>query len=70
MKVMLFIIDNLYNQNTNNVNNFIINKDLVDVYQKWNEMYMISKHEKFTKSNLIKFQVCKYFMLLKNGNYY
>lgn len=64
MKVMLFVMDNLYSQNTNNVDNFIINKDLVDVYQKWNEMYMISRYEKFTESDLVKFQVCKYFMLI------
>ena len=64
MKVMLFVVDNLYSQNTNNVDNFIINKNLADIYQKWNEMYMISRYEKFTESDLIKFQVCKYYMLV------
>ena len=64
MKVMLFVVDNLYSQNTNNVEDFTTNKDLADVYQKWNEMYMISRYEKFTESDLVKFQVCKYFMLV------
>ena len=58
MKVMLFVVDNLYSQNTNNVEDFTTNKDLADVYQKWNEMYMISRYEKFTESDLVKFQVC------------
>ena len=34
MKVMVFIIDNLYNENTNSIENFIINIDLVKVYEK------------------------------------
>lgn len=58
MKVMLFVVDNLYNENTNNVEDYIENKNLASLYQNWNEMYIISKYENFTESDLIKFQVC------------
>ena len=58
MKVMLFVVDNLYNQNTNNTEDYIENKYLASLYQNWNEMYIISKYKKFTESDLIKFQVC------------
>ena len=34
MKVMVFVIDNLYNENTNNIENFITNTDLAKVYEK------------------------------------
>ena len=33
MKVMVFVIDNLYKENTRNVENFIKNKDLAEVYK-------------------------------------
>jgi hypothetical protein len=69
MKVMLFVVDNLYNQNINNVEDYIENKELTSLYQNWNEMYLISKYEKFTESDLIKFQVCIIiFMLLYKKN--
>ena len=57
MKVMLFVVDNLYNQNINN-EDFIENRDLANLFQEWNEMYLISRYEKFTESDLNKFQVC------------
>lgn len=56
MKVMIFVIDNLY-EDTNNVENFIVNKDLAKLYETWNEMYMISRYETFKESDLIKFKV-------------
>ena len=34
IKVIVFVIDNLYNKNTNSIENFIINTDLVKVYKK------------------------------------
>lgn len=58
MKVMLFVVDNLYDQNTNDTEGYVKNKDLAILYQNWNEMYMISRYENFTESDLIKFQVC------------
>ena len=53
---MIFVIDNLY-KDTNNVENFVANEDLVKVYETWNEMYMISRYETFKESDLIKFKV-------------
>ena len=64
MKVMLFVVDNLYNQNTNNTEDYIENKYLTSLYQNWNEMYIISKYEKFTESDLIKFQVCITYIMI------
>ena len=60
MKVMIFVLDNLYNANTNNVENFVNNKDLIKVYETWNEMYAISRYEVFKESDLNKFNVCIY----------
>ena len=34
MKVMVFVIDNLYNKNTNSIENFITNTDLAKIYEK------------------------------------
>ena len=45
MKVMVFVVDNL------------LNKDLSEVYVKWNEMYLLSRLETFKESDLEKFQV-------------
>jgi len=58
MKIMIFVVDNLYNKNTKNRENFINNKRLAKQYKKWNEMYAISRYEIFKESDLIKFQVC------------
>lgn len=60
MKVMIFVVDNLYNANTNNVENFVYNKNLTKVYETWNEMYLISRYEIFKESDLNKFEVCIY----------
>lgn len=45
MKVMIFVVDNL------------LNKDLSEVYVKWNEMYLLSRLETFKECDLEKFQV-------------
>src|SRR6185369_9129989 len=58
MKVMMFVVDNLYEKNTKNTKNFIKNKDLIELYKKWNEMYMLSRYEIFKESDLEKFEVC------------
>ena len=57
MKVMIFVIDNLYEENTRNVENFVNNKNLVELYEMWNEMYEISRYEMFKDSDLTKFKV-------------
>jgi hypothetical protein len=57
MKVMVFVIDNLYQENTK-VKNSVKNKDLVELYETWNNMYAISRYEMFKESDLNKFKVC------------
>ncbi len=34
MKVIIFVVDNLYEKNTKNIKNFIKNNDLVKLYKK------------------------------------
>ncbi|GES80736.1 hypothetical protein GLOIN_2v1783703 [Rhizophagus clarus] len=55
MKVMIFVIDNLYDENNNEVDNFVNNDDLTKLYKYWNEMYILSRYEEFSESNLKKF---------------
>jgi hypothetical protein len=57
MKVMVFVIDDLYQENTK-VKNSVKNKDLVELYETWNNMYAISRYEMFKESDLNKFKVC------------
>ncbi|RHZ82132.1 hypothetical protein Glove_114g203 [Diversispora epigaea] len=57
MKVMVFVVDNFYKENENNVENFVENKKLSEVYAKWNKMYMISRSEIFTESDLENFRL-------------
>jgi hypothetical protein len=45
MKIMVFVVDGLHN------------KDLSEVYVKWNEMYLLSRLENFKESDLQDFQV-------------
>jgi hypothetical protein len=45
MKVMVFVVDDL------------INKNLSEVYVKWNKMYLMSRFERFKESDLENFQV-------------
>ena len=58
MKVMIFVIDNLYDENNNEVDNFVNNDDLTKLYEYWNEMYILSRYEEFSESDLEKFNVC------------
>lgn len=53
MKVMIFVVDNLYED----IENLVKNKDLTNVYVAWNEMYAISRYEAFKESDLDKFKV-------------
>ena len=55
MKIMIFVVDNLY-ENNENIENFVKNEDLTKLYEAWNEMYAISRYENFKESDLIKFQ--------------
>ena len=53
MKVMVFVMDNLYDDKEN----FVKNKDLIMLYATWNEMYIISRYEVFKEIDLDKFKV-------------
>ena len=59
MKVMLFVVDNLYDENKDGIDNFVDNDDLTELYEKWNEMYILSRYEEFSESDLKKFEVSK-----------
>jgi len=58
MKVMMFVVDNLY-ENDKTIENFISNKTLTKLYESWNKMYILSRSEEFSESDLAKFQVIK-----------
>ena len=60
MKVMVFVIDNLYNNDVQNIEFFVENIELTILYQEWNEMYIISRYEEFSESDLKKFKVKKF----------
>jgi hypothetical protein len=53
MKIMVFVIDDIYQDNIQNIKN----KELTTLYKEWNEMYIISRYEEFGESDLIKFKV-------------
>ena len=59
MKVMIFVVNNLYDENDNSVENFVSNFELTELYQHWNEMYILSRLEEFSESDLVKFNVSK-----------
>ena len=59
MKVMLFVVDNLYDENEDGIDNFVDNDDLTELYEKWNEMYILSRYEEFSENDLAKFKVSK-----------
>ena len=59
MKVMIFVVDNLYSKNDKMMENFISNNNLTKLYEYWNEMYILSRSEEFSESDLTKFQVIK-----------
>ena len=54
MKVMLFVIDNLYSEN-DRID--VSNNDLAKLYECWNKMYLLSRYEEFSESDLVKFKV-------------
>ncbi len=68
MKMMVFVVDNLYDENTKNVENFINNKKLAELYEMWNEMYAISRYEMFKESDLVEFEVCTIIILIYKIN--
>ena len=59
MKVIIFVIDNLYDDDDVMVKNFVSNYNLTKLYQYQNKIYILSKLEEFSKSDLVKFNVNK-----------
>jgi len=59
MKVMVFVVDNLYDENDDEVDDFVYNDDLTELYEKWNEMYILSRYEEFSENDLANFKVSK-----------
>ena len=59
MKVMIFVVDNLYDENDDEVDDFVDNNDLTELYEKWNEMYILRRYEEFSENDLAKFKVSK-----------
>ena len=57
MKVIIFVVDNLYKENSNN---FVENKKIMESFILWNKIYIMSKAEVFTESNIISFKVYFY----------
>jgi hypothetical protein len=51
MKVMIFVLDNLNIGET-------IQEDLLELYESWNNMYLLSRSEEFSESDLVDFEVC------------
>ena len=56
MKVMVFVIDNL-NVGNKEIENFVSNKNLTILYEKWNKMYILSRLKEFSESDLEKLKV-------------
>ena len=54
IKVMIFVVDNLY-ENNKIMKNFISNKNLMKLNESWNKIYILSRFEEFSESNLAKF---------------
>ena len=50
MKVMIFVLDNLSISES-------LNKKLLKLYEDWNNMYIISRYEKFSDKDLNDFEV-------------
>ena len=59
MKVMIFVIDNLYSNNIKINIHSIKNKELAILYQEWNEIYAFSRLDEYSESDLKDFKVRK-----------
>ena len=57
MKVMIFVINNIYDDDKQSKEYVIKNRELAELYEMWNNMYEINRYEKFSESDLKKFKV-------------
>jgi len=66
MKIFIFVLDNLYSEPIlQGNNNSITNEDLIDIFLKWNNMYIFSRKESFSENELYLFEVKHYLFLFK-----
>ncbi len=65
IKVMIFVIDNLYGKNDKMIEHFINNNNFTKLYECQNKIYILSKSKKFNEHDLAKFKVIKinYYLL-------
>ncbi|RHZ90130.1 hypothetical protein Glove_7g26 [Diversispora epigaea] len=54
MKIMIFIVDNLYQDSKRP--NFIKNNKIIEIYLKWNKMYLLSRKENYEESDITRLQ--------------
>jgi hypothetical protein len=59
MKIMIFVLDDLTEDND-------LNKILMKVYEDWNNMYLISRYEEFSEKDLENFEVILLILLFLN----
>jgi hypothetical protein len=55
MKIMIFVLDDLTEDND-------LNKTLMKVYEDWNNMYLMSRYEEFSEKDLENFEVILLFL--------
>jgi len=64
MKQLVFVVDDIIVAHHKPIYNMIqvtsMNKQLVQLYVDWNHMYLFSRRDEFTESNLKAFKVCKF----------
>ncbi len=67
MKQLVFVIDGLilvtHKSNIEENEAKKQDKQLVDLFVTWNKMYLFSRHERFSQSELNKFQVIRFICL-------
>jgi len=61
MKIMIFIVDNLYEDSKSP--NFIKNNKIIEIYLKWNKMYLLSRKENYKESDITRLQVTIYIFI-------
>jgi hypothetical protein len=69
MKIFIFVLDNLHSEPIlQGNNNSITNEDLIDIFLKWNNMYIFSRKESFSENELYLFEVKHYLFHLNLNN--
>jgi hypothetical protein len=68
MKVFVFVIEGIITKHKKTQTTTKVakqyDKELVDVYYRWNKMYLFSRKEYFSESELVEFKVFLYILFL------